>query len=252
MKNIYKKIAAVGAGLTLCTAAMAQSTATPILRFLPLLSGYNVLCNTGVVASLNVTNLLNTTYNGQALYTLTNNVVNGVLQSNTVAPDAFKMVTLAPDINGDIVANASVCILVGNTNLIPISVTNAYGQYFVTNWPLAVSQTPNWMYPATTNAYPAFTGSATNALTVTLYRTTTMNPQGGNGPTLGPTFPLTETTASFSFTVTPNGTTPVCVITNLPVSWLQGAKQVYASIVSSTTGAGTAILVNQLGILQPQ
>jgi hypothetical protein len=249
MKNMKKLISILSASL-LGTAAFAQS-GTPIYRFQPLLSGFNVNVTTNTAAGLGVTNTVYSTYGGQIVHSLTNDVFNGTLNTNLVVADAFKIATLGSDVNGDINANAYVTILVGNTNYIPLAVTNSFGQYYVTNWALGTSQYPNWMYPATTNLYPAFTANSTNTLTVTLYRAGTLKLAGGISADLNPATPMWETTSAFSFTVAPNGLTPVCVITNLPIAWLQGARHVYATITAAT-GAGTgSILVNQLGIVQP-
>jgi hypothetical protein len=235
-----------------CFVAVGQTT-TPTMRFMPLLSGYNVLVSTNSTAiGLGSTNVLYTSYNGQVLFSLTNNNVNGTLNTNGVAPDAFKVISLASDANGDINANASVYIYVGNTNWIPNVVTNSFGQEIVTNWLLAVSQYPNWQNPASTNAYPIGGFTGTNNFVVTLYRGPTANPQGNIGATLGPNLNLWENTSQFSFIVTPTtATTPYGFITNLPASWLQGAKFVYATISCGATN-NTGGIVNQLGILQPQ
>jgi hypothetical protein len=251
MKNTIQKIAAILSGLLLTGAVHAQSSATPVMRFVPLLTGYNVLVTTNATVGLGVTNVGFSSYAGQILYSLTNNVINGTANTNLVAPDAFRAVSLVPDINGDLVANASVFISIGNTNLIPIAVTNSFGQYFVTNWPLALQQYPNWMYPGTTNVYPTFNAQSTNALTVTLYAGIG-DIRGGVGPNQGNTFPLWESTGTFSFTVIPNGTTNVAVFTNLPIGFLQHAHKVYATISANPGGTGLGVLVNQLGILQPQ
>ena len=104
------KLISIGAGLVLGISAYAQTGATASFRFLPLLTGYNVLVPTNATVGLGSTNVLNTTYAGQILYSLTNNTVNGTVNTNMVAPDAFKSVALASDINGDINANASVFI----------------------------------------------------------------------------------------------------------------------------------------------
>ena len=258
MKNTLKKIAAIGTGLLLGASAMAQSGAAPIPRFLPLLSGYNVLVTTNGAVTLGTTNTLFTAYNGQVLYSLTNNMINGTVNTNASAADAFQTVALLPDANGDINANAAIWVAVGYTNWIPVVVTNSVGQYFVTNnWILGESSTPNWMYPATTNYYPSFGASATNVVTVTLYRAGTKNPKGGiSGSINNGSFPmLAETTSAFNIVLTANGTTGVCVTSNLPAAWLQGAKHVYASVNIATNNAGAnnlGIIVNQIGILQPQ
>ena len=250
MKNIIKNIAVVATGLLLGMSAMAQTSGMSAARYIPLLTGFDVLVTTNTTPGFGVTNTLYTSANGQIVYSLTNNTFNGTLNTNLTVPDAFKVVTLLPDVNADINGNASVFISIGNTNLIPIAVTNNYGQYFVTNWPLALSQVPNWMYPATTNLYPTFTAQSTNAITVTLYAGIP-EIRGGIGPNQGTGYPLFETTGSFSFTVIPTGTTPFSIFTNLPTSFLQHAHKVYAAI---TVGAGvtTNLLINTLGIVQPQ
>src|SRR5271157_118969 len=256
--------------------AFSQTTASPIMRFMPLLSGYNVLAPTnGATIGYGTTNVLFTTYNGQVLYSLTNNLIpnaTGTQTSTNIAPDAFKIVTLMSDVNGDINANASLWVYYGNTNLYPVVTTNSMGLYFIppagyTNaqlttayggWPLANSAYQPWMYPATTNYYPlAVPAAQTNVVTVTLYRSPTMIPMGPSGPSLATSFPLWETTNAWSFSFAPlGGVTGGCYETNLPTTWLQGAKHVYATVSCSisTVGANgaTGIPINQLGILQPQ
>ena len=267
--KLVKKIAAVGASLLIAGSAFAQSGVAPTYRFLPLLNGYNVLVPTNATVGYGSTNVLYTTYAGQVVYSYSNNV-NGGLNTNYTAPDAFKVQSLASDANGDINANASLWIYVGNTNWIPVVTTNSVGQWMVppagfTNltlttayagWPLApASAFPNWMGLATTNYYPAFIASATNVVTVSLFASPTMNPQGGTGSaTLGPVAPIWETTASFVTSVTPNGITAVCLSTNLPIAFLQHGRHIYATLSAPPNLAsnGNGILVNQLGILQPQ
>lgn len=277
IKSLLKK-AAIGLGLV-ATVASAQTT-TPLPRFLPLLSGYNVLVLSNAVPAigtvtgvgLGTTNVLYTAYNGQILYSLTNNSINATLNTNFVAKDAFQTVDISPDNNGDINANASVWIMIGNTNLIPIAITNSVGQWFVpslpnttnyataawaTAWPLAPSTGPSWMSPATTNTYPLFDPKSTNTIVVTLYRAPTLKLSGGLGSDLSPAVPMWETSSAFSFAVTQTGlNTVVCVSTNLPIGWLQGARHVYATVQLppnlSTNLPTSGVLVNQLGILQPQ
>ena len=251
MKKTLLKLMAVASVLCITATAFAQVGVAPQLRFNPLLSGFNVQVPIGATVGLGTSNVLNTTYAGQILFSLTNNTVNGVLQSNIFTGDAFKTATLVCAADGSLPANAAVQILIGNTNLIPVAVTNSVGQYFVTNWVLANNSYPNWMYPGTTNGYNGVTATSTNVLTVSLYRSTTMKLAGGVGASNTPDVPMWETTAGFSFTVAPNGVTPVSIITNLPAGFLQGAKVVKCTIASTGTG-GTPILVNQVGIMQPQ
>lgn len=263
MKNLIKCIC-----LLLAFAAgsvQAQYSTSPTARFMPLLSGYNVYVPSNSVVGYGSTNVLNTTYAGQIIRSLTNNTINGTANTNLVAPDAFKLVGLQPNAVGDYTANAAVVITLGNTNLLPIAVTNSVGQWFIpsmpyttnyataawaTTWPLAPSPAPNWMYPATTNIYPAFTATATNLITVTLYRSAWSNPSEA---TTGPKVYTWETTSSFSFSVNANGVTPVTVLTNLPAAWLLGARHVYATVTANNVTANTSgVLINQLGIVQPQ
>jgi hypothetical protein len=273
MRKLVKQIGIGLVALTLSFTAVAQST-TPIQKFIPLLSGYNVLVPTNRSVGMFATNVLYTTYGGQVLYSLTNNIGGGV-GSNSIAGDAFDWATLSADANGDINANAALIITWGNTNYIPMVTTNLSGQWIIppagfTNayfgttgyggWPLATSAFPNWMTAATTNYYPLFSACLTNAVTVSLYRAVSLNYQGTpNSSVLGPSIPLVETTSQFSFVLTNiSMLSPGGFITNLPATWLQGGKFAYATIAitnaasTGTTGPAFPMLVNQLGILQPQ
>ena len=281
MKQTSNKIAAVGIGLCLTFSAFAQSQA-PIFRFLPLLSGYNLLVptNNPPVTSLGqvstntiygATNLLFTAYNGQVLYSYSNNV-NGGLNTNGVVGDAFKIQTLSPDVNGDIVANASLIVYVGNTNWIPVVTTNAFGQWVIppvgfTNnylttayggWPLAVSQYPNWNNLATTNYYPGFSAANSNIVTISLYRGSSINPQGGisGGSVLGPSTTVFEGMSLWTTNFVNPGIVPTAFVFPLPTAWTQCAHRIYCAITSSncaTTGNGiNGVLINQIGLLQPQ
>lgn len=276
MNKMIKTLTSVSAGLLVATAAFGQSGPVPALRFLPLLSGYNVELPTNATINYGSSNFLYTSLKGQVLSPYSNNVTGygSAALTNNLAPDAFAIAMLAADANGDINANTAVGVYIGNTNWIPLVVTNSLGQWFVapagfTNnavttayagWPLAAGTGyPNWMYPATTNYYPQYTDTATNVVTVTLYRSPAINPTGGTfGPNQGPNpsfaNQMWETTSQFSFTVTPNGITPVCYITNCPVGWLAGAKHVYCALSCPPNSAknGYGILINQVGILQPQ
>lgn len=256
-----KLILVLGLILGFISLGVAQSS-SPIWKAIPLLSGYNVFVPTnpipvgGVVLTVGLgnTNVIYTTYAGQVLLSLTNNVVNGILNTNGVAADAFKRVDLSPDVNGDINANTALAVYIGNTNWIPMVSTNSFGQLVTTNWILAPQQYPSWLNPVSTNAYPLFTSATTNVITISLYRVSSSNPQGGGtGPNIGPTFMIPETTPGFTFGLNTTGITPLSVITNLPVGFLTGARSVYMTATcTNAAGNGSGVLLNQAFILQPQ
>jgi hypothetical protein len=271
-KHLLKLLAVLLLGTMTAT---AQNNGLNISKFLPMLNGYNVLASTNAVQTAGVgygsTNVLYTTFVGQILYSLTNNTVNGTAQTNIVAADAFKLGAISADANSDINANAAFAIYVNNTNWIPIAITNVLGQWFVptaanttnyataawaTVWPLAQSQYPSWMYPATTNLYPQIGAASTNLVTVSLYRELFQNPFSANyGPTIGGnTIPSTfETTSAFSFSFNANGATPVAIITNLPTGWMQGCRRFYAAVSVGTNQAQNQyVLINSMGLIQPQ
>lgn len=264
-----KKLIITGAAILFEVATFAASQ-TPQYRFIPLLSGYNIQITNGssAAATIGSTNVLNTTYNGQVLYSLNTNTINGTINTNSLSPDAFKRISLVPDANGDVNANASLFVYIGNTNWIPLVTTNSVGQFFIppagfTNaqvttayvgWPLAAGNGfPNWMYPATTNYYPQESGTfSTNVVSIALYRVATVNPQGGVGSDLQSPFMLAESTAGITNTITANGTTPVGAFFPLTTTFLQGAREVYCSVWINGTNLNGGILVNQIGIVQPQ
>jgi hypothetical protein len=275
MKKLLTLIAMLG---------IAVSTHAANYAFLPLLTGYNVIVPTnlasafpsgnGTYAGLGQTNVLFTTYGGQAVFSLTNNAVFGSagtntvvgINTNTVAPDAFKPVTLASDANGDVNGTASLFLMVGNTNYEPTTYmnTNASGNVFIgTNaagvyWPLLQSQFPNWAYPASTNLYPTFITTATNVVTVYLYGGAgpLYSDAGSGGNSVPASFPkMWETAPSFIAQFTVAAGVPTCLTSNLPTVFTTHAKDIYCSItVSNAAGltASTNELVNMLGILQPR
>jgi hypothetical protein len=284
MNKMIKTLTSVGAGLLVATAAFGQSGTTETWRFLPLLSGYNVqVPPTNGAVGLYSTNVLYTKYSGQVLLSYSNNA-NGGLPTNSMAPDAFQVAELVPDANGDINANAALWIWLQNTNWIPLAATNAFGQWMVpppgfTNpavttayggWPLApASGFPNWMGVASTNYYPQWgLNGWTNNLYIYLYSAPAMKLSGGVGNDLGLTVPTWETVPSFVTNIAlssanvGNGTTPYVTHFNLPISLLQGGRHFYVAFSQSNSIAGnvsansgtnvTPILVNQVGLLQPQ
>lgn len=279
MKKLLTTLGFIG---LVAVSALGQNSSAPQFRFLPLFSGYNMLVPTNLTygpgvlpqagVSVTATNVLYTAYNGQILYAYSNNI-NGGLSSNGFAADAFKIVRLVPDNNADVNANASVIISIGNTNYLPIVATNSTGQFFIptvttngafpflagpnpTIWPLGNSSGPNWMFPATTNFYPSF-ATGTNPVVVSLYRAHAARLNGGGDASPGNNTYIFETSSAFSFTVASPvgavGSTVQTVITNLPIAWLQGANFVAATITATASGASSqGVLVNQLGLLQPQ
>ena len=244
-------------------------------KFDSLLSGFNVLVPTNSTIGLsglgiNASNVLYTTPQGQIVYSYSNNVAGfpGGTTTNGFFTDAFSLANTHPDVNGDVNANASVWVMIGNTNLLPIVCTNSTGQLFVpaasTNgavpywggapvvWPLAASSTINWMFPATTNLYPNF-AAGTNSVVVTLYRESTMDFGASSGVTR---VPFWETTSQFSFTCTAPvvgpGSTAYVVVTNLPTGFLQGSRIVGCTVTANPIGSTSqGVLLNQIGILQP-
>lgn len=245
-----KFIAVIAASFALVASVFAQADATPQFKFIPLLSGYNVLVGTndGFTAGLTVTNVEFTKYNGQILFSLTT--------TNSAIPlDAFKIGSFKPNHNGDSAnANASVVVYLGNTNQwVPIAtvsnLASATVAVLATNWPIAASG--NNQFFVGTNLYPQIFGK--NPILITLYRVPLRSANGGAAGGSNPAFNVPETTAAFSFTVTANDATPVCLITNLPSTWMQGANDVYCTVTNQAVSTGGHYqLINQLGILQPQ
>lgn len=269
MKNTLLKI---GLAIALPLSAFAQQSATPVYREQSLLNGWNVAITNGMAVGPGVLNQEFTLPNGQIVFSLTNTVIAGTSQTNAFTPDAFNAngVTLAPDVNGDYVANATIHLQINNTNWIPVAITNAQGQYFTytgaTNglpaqtiptipWPLAAgSGYPSWMYPATTNLYPLLpSGLTTNLLTLTF--------QTGWNFSVGLEQSVTvwNPTNQFTFTVDGSlGTTPggptVTVSTNLPATLIQTGNRIRCSSISMSLGANarTMFLINSLSVGQPK
>lgn len=220
----------------------------------PFINGWNLYITngTGSLTGVGSTNLLYTTVQGQIVYSLTNNTINGIVNTNTIANDAYDNGgnILAFNENGDIVANAAIHYYINQTNWIPIAVTNSQGQYFTSNsWPLWTSQYPTYMYPASTNVYPSLpNASATNLITFYFQRGWAFN--------LGST-PIRvwdTSTNVFSFSIVGTGFTPLAGITNLPIAFTQGANRVRLSNVIATTnanGVSCGLLINQVSLGQP-
>ena len=301
MKKLFRKLITVGA-LLLATIlpATAQQSATPIIKAIPLLTGYNVLIQTNQATNslafnqptaygtlfgwtngptYGVSNVLYTSYNGQIVYSynVITNLASGV-NTNIIAKDAFQGAELSADVNGDVNANTSLWVMLGNTNFIPLWTTNSAGQTFIppagfTNatfttayggWPLAPGGAyPNWMLPVTTNFYPsALIGNVnsasllTNTVIFTLFRSPGFGMQGGgiNGSTLAPTYPILESTPFFSTNISfGSATAPIIASFPLTSTYLQGAKKIFLAVQVTSTYTNTAgILLNQAFITQPQ
>lgn len=256
MKKLLISLALTG---TLASSVLAQQSATPIYREMPLLNGWNLwLTNALTYVPGEPTNLF-TTFQGQVAFSLTNQTINGVVNTNSIAPDAFNVdgVLLPTDVNGDKVANAAVHVVINNTNWIPQVTTNSFGQYFTTNWLLAASTTPNWMYPATTNYYPALGAHSTNTIQFFL--------QGGWSYSLGNNKNITvwdTTTNTFQFTMNTIVLAPslggtncmVTMTTNLPTSFTQTYNKVRLAAVvvgANASGLGDNAILNQISIGAP-
>ena len=263
-------------------AGLTVSAQTGIINYKEssLLSGWNVYLTNSMTTGPGATNLY-TTQNGQILFANTNNTINGALNTNILAPDAFNLagVKLSYDANGNFNANSAIHVLLNQTNLIPIAVTNSQGQWFVgtqatTNnypyqnlpgnwvgWPLAASTYPAWMYPATTNTYLGLPSTtSTNNLTFYFQRGWSY-PLGDNA-----SYTVWDTgTNIFQFTysgalvaggaVWAVAGTPQTIITNLPTAFTQGADRVRCAGIVEATGTGnvpSVYILNALSIGQPQ
>lgn len=228
MKKLFRTLVLTVALGATAIPVKAQFATTPRMKFIPLLSGYNVQISNSS-AGYGYSNVLYTTTKGQIVYSYSNNVAGtpGGSSSNSFFGDAFQPAVLATDANGDINANASLWLMFGNTNYIPWVATNSQGLYYIpttTNggfatsiaglpipfqpWPLASGSGPNWMYPATTNIYgtnlwsPAALLNVTNQFFVSLYASPGVILNGGEESGLQPKVYLGESVPSFTFTFT--------------------------------------------------
>lgn len=219
-------------------------------------NGWNLYVTNGpsVANGIGVTNLLFTTAQGQIVYSLTNQVINGILNTNSIVGDAYDTGGngLSFNLNGDIVANGAIHYAINYTNLIPIAITNSQGQWYTSNsWPLQSSQYPIYQYPATTNVYPSLPNASDTNL-VTLYFQRGWSYPLGNSTSY--VFWDTSTNV-FSFSITGTGFTPLAGITNLPIAFTQGANRVRLTSVlatTNTTGVSSGFIINQVSLGQPQ
>lgn len=233
-----KKILSILGLLAMALSAFGQANPSPVTKWLPL-AGYNVSIPTNTAVGLLSTNVLFTRANGQVVFSYTNT------GGTQVQGDAFRNVRLQSDALGDAFANATLVIAYGNTNLIPI--TNASG--FVTNWALA-DPTLGAQIAGTANVYPVQNANSTNFVTATLVKSYWDNPRGEDNTY--PNYRLYEPTATFTVTFTQSATGGM-IVTNLPVAWLQGVRNVGCVLsCTNTAGNGSATLVNFIGISQPQ
>lgn len=275
MNNLLVSLGlAVGVGAT----AMAQNSAAPVYTESSLLTGWNVYvtnANTIVVGTLGTPY---TSLNGQILLANITNVINGVTQSNTPAKDAFNTagVRLYPDVNGDIVANAAIHVLINQTNLIPVAMTNSQGYWFVgtmpTNgfpyqnipplyqpWPLIPNQY-SFTMPASTNLYLGLpTTTSTNNLVFSFQRGWTYKVG------LGGTYTVWDTSTNlFQFiyngalnaagAMWPVAGTSQSIITNLPTTFTQGADRIRLYSITEPDGTGnepSPYIINAISVGQP-
>ncbi len=230
--------------ISLCAVALTsfgQANPSPKNHWLPL-AGYNVAIptNQGDIGLLS-TNIEYTTAGGKIVYSYSNTgITNGLY-------DAFRNVILQSDAQGDGVANATLVIAYGNTNLIPI--TNTSG--FVTNWILTDPTIGGNSNPlGTANVYPVQNANSTNFVTVRLYRSYWDNPRGEDNTY--PNYRLYEPTATFNVTFSQSASGGF-ISTNIPLIFMQGVRNVSASIqATNAAGNGSATLINFIGISQPQ
>ncbi len=238
-----KKILSILGLLALTASAFAQADPTPVTRWLPLINGYNVAIPTNQApVGILSTNVQYTTPSGKIVYSYS------VTGASNGLSDAFANVRLQNDNNGDALANATLVIAYGNTNLYPI--TNSTG--FVTNWALA-DPTLGSFIQGTANTYPLQNANSTNFVTVNLVRPFWDNPRGDNLNGY-PNYRLYETDAKNTFSVTFNqAATGGMIVTNIPAAFMQGVRNVSASIsATNAAGNGFATVINFLGISQPQ
>jgi len=254
--------------------AFSQQYAANV-KFWPLLSGYNVLVDTNVTAGVTLgnTNVTYTERNGQIVFSLmyiTN--YSGSYSTSSVAPDAFKVAPVFANSRGDYSANAQLWIMLNNTNFIPIPSTNLQGQYFVSTvastnsingtgyqgWPLAPNNTVQGLYPATTNLYPQIDGASVTSIKVVVYKAPSAfldgEQTGPGGLTIyPPNAPVMwDATNTFTFTTSAQGVVPVITGTNLPATFIQGARYLCVKLTATAaTGSSRYVLVNQVGISQP-
>lgn len=250
MKKLLTSIALLATAMSLHAASYQEDS---------LLNGWNLYLTNGTASIPGATNQLFTTLNGQIVYSLTNNVINGTLNTNAAAPDAYGIANMKSDANGDFVANTALHYYINYTNWIPVAVTNSQGQYFVytgnTNglptaqtypaygWPLVGNQYPVYQFPASTNLYPIPTlGVGTNLTTIYLQRGWSY-PNGSSSVTVWDT-----TTNVFSFTIADTGIVPVAGVTNLPTAFTQGANLVRIAAITVSTNS---VLINAISIGQP-
>jgi hypothetical protein len=262
--------------LTASFAAFGQVSSMNRVVFTPLLSGYNVLLtsNTTGNAAANAvgpgsTNIMFTTGYGNVLFSLVTNLVNGVLNTNLTAPDAFATGETFPDVNGDYQSNCELMVYINNTNWVPPITTNSIGQWIVpppgfTNAMFPTTQAgwilqsgpgsgfPSWSAPVSTNAwnYPIVIDGAasTNVLVVELFGA----PSGtANGADNGPAVPIWDTTARFTYNITWTGAGPVKATVVLPPGALAGCKKVKAEFYTIVTNSLEQVIINQCGLTQP-
>lgn len=201
-----------------------------------LLTGWNLWVTNGLVAIPGQTNLVYTDIHGAIVYSLNSSMG----QTNSIAADAFDVASLVSDKNGVPVANSAIHLYVNNTNWIPIAITNYAGQYYVTSsWPLLPSKWPIYMFPATSNTYPAAVPGATANTVLITFQRGFIYSLGTRSQTVWDT-----STNVFSFTASVPSGAPYALTTNLPASFIQGASKLRVAGITATTN----LLVNQISV----
>ena len=241
--NIKQTIRIIGAFLALGTSALAQN-AIPKFTSQSFLNGLgNVILSNNVTYTFTTTNVNYITAQAQQALSWSNYSViytNAYLGNSTyvtttnsfIYPSAFADVQAFSDANGDVSSNACIMIALNSTNLF---------------LPPIVNNLPNPSNPNTvTNWVPAVIPGArsTNTITVTIQRS--CDEFGNQYKAIGGATPDTFGTGTqdkFTFSFAATGVTPLVISTNLPASFMQGAKWFRASVTSSDGGVATSTCI---------
>lgn len=227
IKNKFNKFVL---GLCLAGSLCYEAKAVTYTHFTARFLTGTMLC----VSNATLCSIINSNY-WNFDYTIGTNVLVGVTNVNGILiKGPMQTVDLLPDGNGDVNPNLAIQFIAGFTNL----VVPAPGG----------NQTPTlgvWTNPTAffTNAATAITG--TNTVVVTIFPI--MSADAGGWWDQGATIPLPR---SFSFTCIQSNATPIVISTNLPTSFLQGAKGLYAQIgVTNSGGTSQGVIVDALNLV---